>query len=255
VKACWAECLGDCSAKISAEHVVTAGTFTEAAIRVKGLPWCLNEFKTIGLESFVRNVLCRDHNSRLSPVDAAAIKLRDALCEIAALSETRKNMKPQVWPIQNFLVDGFGIERWCLKTLMALAFDGTLPIGDGGPPPGVPPPSLVEIAFGLRNFQPPRAGLHWMGSAGENVNVTEGVVISTFSNHDNRLAGARFWFWGLNLLLVLTNNGPAGPFSFTSIDGKRTVYPSTTYRPQRLNIGVHDMPSHILQFDWYAKTC
>jgi hypothetical protein len=213
----------------------------------------LDEFKTIGLESFVRKVLCDHHNSRLSPVDAAAIELRDALCEIAALSEARKKLKLQVWPVKTFSANGFGIERWCLKTLIALAFGGKVPIGNGDPRPGVPPPDLVEIAFGLRSFQPPRAGVYWMGSAGEEVSVTEGVVISTFSNHSNRLAGARFWFWGLNLLLVLTNDGPAGPFSFTSIDGTRTVHPSTTYRPQRLNIGVHDIPSHILQFDWTSK--
>jgi hypothetical protein len=255
VKPCWAQCLGDCSARISGEHVVTAGTFTETSIRVKGLPWCLDEFKTIRLESFVRKVLCEHHNSRLSPVDAAAIKLRDALCEIAALSEARKKLTPQVWPVKTFVADGYGIERWCLKTLIALAFGGKVTIGNGDARPGVPPPGLVEIAYGLRSFQPPRAGLYWMGSAGEEVNVTEGVVISTFSNPSKRLAGARFWFWDLNLLLVLDNDGPTGPFSFTSIDGSRTVHPSTTYRPQRLHIGVHDLPSHILQFDWPRKNC
>jgi hypothetical protein len=92
-----------------------------------------------------------------------------------------------------------------------------------------------------------------MGSAGEQVGVAEGVVISTFSNQSKRLAGARFRFWGLNLLLVLTRDGSAGGFSFTSIDGTRTVHPSTTYRPERLHIGVNDMPSHILQFDWLAE--
>ena len=250
---CWAECLGDCSSKISAEHVVTAGTFTDSSVRVKGLPWCLDKFKTVGLESFVRKVLCRQHNSLLSPVDDAAIGLRDALCGIAALSKERNRTKPQVWPVKSFVVDGFGVERWCLKTLMTLAFGGKVPIGEGDGRPGLPPSELVEIAFGFRNFQPGRAGLYWVGNAGEEVNVMEGAVISTFSNKDNRLGGARFWFWGLNLLLLLTTVGPPGPFSFTSADGKRTVYPGTIYHPQSLNIGVHRIPSHVLEFSWSAR--
>jgi hypothetical protein len=159
LKQCWAQCLGDCSEKISAEHVVTAGTFTETSVRVKGLPWCLDEFKTIGLESLVRNVLCTHHNSRLSAVDEAAIRLRDALCGIAALSEARKKLAPQAWSIETFTANGFGIERWCLKTLLTIAFGGKVPIGDGDARPGMPPQELVEIAFGLRSFQPPRAGL------------------------------------------------------------------------------------------------
>jgi hypothetical protein len=45
-----------------------------------------------------------------------------------------------------------------------------------------PASDLVEIAFGLRDFRVGRAGLCWIGGAGEEVNVMEGVVISTFSN-------------------------------------------------------------------------
>lgn len=35
---CWASCLGDCSDKISGEHVITAGIHLSETMKVKGLP-------------------------------------------------------------------------------------------------------------------------------------------------------------------------------------------------------------------------
>jgi hypothetical protein len=42
----------------------------------------------------------------------------------------------------------------------------------------------------------------------------------------------------------------AGPFSFTSLDGKQTIQTKTLYRPRRLHIYVHDRLSHFLEFVW-----
>jgi hypothetical protein len=246
---CWAACLGDCSDKISGEHIITDGVFLVDTVKVKGFSWCLDDFKTIGLASFVKNVLCTAHNSRLSEADVGAIQLRKALCDSASLSEVRKKMQPHNWPVERFSVNGFALERWCLKTLITIAFGGQAPIGNGDSLPGEPSRALVETAFGLKQFQPQRAGLHWIGDVGEVINVDEGVVVTTFSGQANRLEGARFWFWGLNLLLIL-NDGPAGPFSFTSLDGIETVQPTTRHHPRALNISVHDHLSHILEFVW-----
>lgn len=249
MRRCWASCLGDCSDKISGEHIITNGTFLTDTVKVKGLPWCVDEFKEIGLASLVKNVLCTDHNSRLSEADAGAIQLRKALCEVADLSELRKQMPPQDWPAKKFFVNGGALERWCLKTLITIAVDGKIPIGDGDSPGGEPPCDLVETAFGLRQFQPPRAGLYWMGQGGDEVTVIEGVVVTIFSDSVNRLAGARFWFWGLDLLLIITD-GPLGQFSFTSADGKQTIQPRTWYRPGAINFDVNGHRSHPLEFIW-----
>jgi len=247
MRRCWASCLGDCSDKISGEHIITNGAFLTDTAKVKGLPWCVDEFKEIGLPSLVKNVLCTDHNSRLSGADVGAIELRKALCDVADLSELRKRMPPQDWPLKKFFVNGFALERWCLKTLITIAFDGKIAIGDGDSLPGEPTRALVETAFGLRQFQPPRTGLYWMGDGGDEVKVSEGVVVTTFSNSANRLAGARFWFWGLELLLMICD-GPMGQFSFTSTDGKQTVHPKTWYRPGAINFDVNARRSHSLEF-------
>jgi hypothetical protein len=252
MRTCWAAWLGDCSDKISGEHLITNGAFLTDTVKVKGLPWCVDEFKTVGLASLVKNVLCTNHNSRLSEADAGAVQLRKALCDVADLSESRMRMPSQDWPLKKFTVSGFALERWCLKTLVTIAFGGKVPIGDGDSLPGAPPRALVETAFGLKQFQPPRTGLYWMGKGGDEINVSEGVVVTTFSNAANRLAGARFRFWGLELLLMVTD-GPPGQFSFTSADGKQTIHPKTCYRPGAINMSVHGRPSHVLQFVWQER--
>lgn len=245
---CWAADLGGCSDKMSGEHLITNGVFLADAVRVKGLPWC-PDFKTIGLASLVKKVLCVRHNSELSTADEGAIQLRNAILDTTALSEGRKLMAAgQSWPIERFRVNGFAIERWCLKTLITIAFGGPVPIGNAEAP-GKPSRELVETAFDLRKFQSPRKGLYWMGNPGDTISTTEGVVVTTFSDSAQRLAGARYWFWGVNLLLIL-NHGPTGPFSFTSTDGKQTIQPKTVYRPQNIHIEVHKRPSHVLEFVW-----
>lgn len=145
-------------------------------------------------------------------------------------------------------MDGFAVERWCLKTLITIAFGGQVPIGNAEFP-GKPSRELVETAFGIREFQAPRAGLYWIGKAGDTITPSEGVVVTTFTDNTQRLAGARFWFWGLNLLLV-PNDGPIGPFNFVSPDGKQKIAPNTVYRPRGLNIQVLNRPSHVMQFVW-----
>src|SRR5580658_11065746 len=102
MRTCWAACLGGCSDKISGEHIITEGVFDNDSITVKGLAWCRDEFKTIGIKNLVKKVLCTKHNSQLSEADNAAIRLRKALCDVTHLSEERKLMPPQDWPVKKF---------------------------------------------------------------------------------------------------------------------------------------------------------
>lgn len=253
-KECWAACLGDCSETISGEHIVSGGSFTDESVKVKGLPWCADEFKTIGLAGFVKNVLCRRHNSRLSPLDEGATQLRKAPCDIVDLSAERGKTGAQSWPLKTFCVNGLLLERWCLKTLIAIAIDGEIPIGDGDSGPGTVPRELVEIAFGSRRFEPPCAGLSWLGNPGEVINVAEGVVVATFSNPAKRISGARFVFWGLGLLLMLTNDLAPGGFVFNPMGGGQVLTPTVIRRPQRLGVAVRGVPSHELKFEWPPGT-
>ena len=51
--------MGGCSSKQSGEHYVTKGLFEGDSLKVKGLPWCKFEEKTIGLGSATANILCK----------------------------------------------------------------------------------------------------------------------------------------------------------------------------------------------------
>lgn len=163
---CWASCLGGCSDTISGEHILTNGLFQETQIRVKGFSWCADDFKTIGLKSFTKNVLCVKHNSMLSETDKCAIALRDAIFDVVELTATREKRQPQKWPFEEFHVSGPLLERWFLKTLITLAVDHSAPIGRASFRAGEPARSLVKVAFGTKIFKP-RAGLYWVGNVGE----------------------------------------------------------------------------------------
>jgi hypothetical protein len=246
---CWAACLGDCSDKLSREHVITEGVFLSDDIKVKGLPWCRDDFKVIGLPNLVRKNLCVSHNSRLSELDNAAIDLRKAICSALDLSNSRTVLPPANWKIETFSVDGPRLERWFLKTLLSDAFGGEHLIGSESTQPGEPPPNLVKAAFGLARYGHQRAGLYWMGVPGQ-FETYEGVTFTTFLGKTHRLEGARFWFWGLEFVLALDEEGPIGRFSFTNRVTGETIEPTTTYRPRRLGMSVQSKESHVIEFKW-----
>jgi hypothetical protein len=88
-------------------------------IEFSGLPWKKpGELATYGINNLVSNILCRRHNSALSPLDAAAGRTFRILQEICEdISPTNKSLsRKERW----FLVSGEAIELWGLKTLFGL---------------------------------------------------------------------------------------------------------------------------------------
>ena len=119
---CYLEQHGVCSAKLSREHYVSATVLKAIApnrdITIGGLAWQEpNTLQGVGLGSLQSKVLCSDHNSLLSPLDAAAGHLVETI--IAADKE------PQNIP-QETGFDGLLIERWFLKTLISSSEAGAL---------------------------------------------------------------------------------------------------------------------------------
>jgi hypothetical protein len=112
--------------------------------------------KEIGLASAVKNVLCTEHNSRLSPVDEAVIQVFGALRQAVQLSNIRGSLPLRRWRTVKFQVDGVNLERWCLKTLITLSIGGSFPVGPHSKDAETPNEDLVRACFGLNSFQPPR---------------------------------------------------------------------------------------------------
>lgn len=245
---CWAAPLGDCSDKLSREHIVSDSVFESATVKVKGLAWCLDEWKEISLKNLVRKTLCESHNSRLSETDNAAMSLRKMLCDSGDLSTARVTAATTDWDIRRFDVDGRKVEQWFLKTLMSLAFGGTLFVGDSTES-GIPTLALVKAAFGFQNLGNNRAGLYLLGGSGFEIAVQEGVVINTFTGNSGRLEGARFWFWGMRFLLQLNEDGSQPPWTFTTKSGE-VQRENTLYHPGRIGMAVNGVESHVFNFKW-----
>src|ERR1700733_9124119 len=194
---CWAKSLGDCSDKMSGEHLVTAGIFTTDTVMVQGFPWCIDSPKEVGLNSLVRNVLCKDHNSRLSPLDEAVIGLFQALRDCMRLSNVRCALPPRRWTRTNFDVDGRKLERWCLKTLITLSIGGPMPLGPKSKNPSTPHEDLVALCYNRLQLTPP-AGLYVSYEPGDNVTLEDRVMIIPINRDDNYLVGARFSLSGFH---------------------------------------------------------
>src|SRR5258708_6136768 len=174
-RGCWAKSLGGCDKKITGEHLVSKCLFDDDAINVQGFPWCLETPKTVGLSSLVGNILCKSHNSALSGLDSTALETFNAFRESVRLSDARRTINAEYLTVKRFVIDGALLERWFLKTLINLSVGGKWVIGNGDV--GMPSNDLVEIAFGMRQFEH-GAGLYILGRSGEQVDSMDRVALT-----------------------------------------------------------------------------
>lgn len=198
---CWAASLGDCGGKISGEHYVSGCLFPSGKVVITGFPWCRGQSMTIGLPSFTRNLLCRQHNSRLSDLDSAMLNVFNTLRESGRLNDLRSGLPQGSWDIKQFELSSTLMERWLLKTLINLSFGKGLRYGDTEGARGVPPKQLVEIAFGLGGFEE-LAGMYIAICPGERITMLESVSITTFTQGD-ALICTEFSICGFRFVLSL----------------------------------------------------
>src|SRR2546426_3801833 len=140
---CWARSIGDCSEKLSGEHLVSKALFSES-VTVRGFDWCKDRPKTIGINSLAAKVLCVRHNSALSELDAAALKVWNALKELADVQEgiaLAARLRIPVGPPRplRLRVSGSRLERWAFKTTVNHVAAGAR---DAFPDGWEPPPDL-----------------------------------------------------------------------------------------------------------------
>jgi len=207
---CWAHSLGNCSKKISREHVVSGGLFVTDLIDVQGFPWCKDERKRISVASLTSKILCEKHNNLLSDLDNEASKVFDNFREMRRTANMRENRRPRPWRVVRYEVDGLLIERWFLKTLINFSSYSDLPVGSKSADQGFPTPELTEIAFGIRSF-PGKAGLYLVGQQGQQINSVDNVTFTPLLNNGAYVAGGLFSFRGFTYLLFLLPQGPPDP--------------------------------------------
>lgn len=221
---CWAASLGNCDQKISREHLVSQCLFDNDQIVVQGFRWCPTP-KAISLSGLVSKILCKKHNSDLSDLDSAALHAFNVFREGIRLNKAREKIKrPSVWHVKAFCIDGPRLERWFLKTLINVSYRGDIPIGTGNHPPGTPSSTLVEIAFGQRQFDN-GGGLYVAGKSGEQVDSMDRVNCTTMTDGRKLVAG-RFNFRGYRFLLNLLSE------RFKTLDDSDLLYRDVTINCQ-----------------------
>lgn len=203
---CWAACLGDCSEKISREHIVSKALFLGEQVSVQGFAWC-PEAKTIGLSNLTAKILCSKHNSDLSELDSTGANAFEAMREMMRLSNVRAKLKPRNWTVQRYKVDGPRLERWFLKTLINLAFQGEHFVGLDSTEAGRPSKSLVEICFGLAGFEG-HTGLYNVVHVGQQIQSDDTVKFAPLVKEQKCVTGGLFSFRGFRYLLFLEDGSP-----------------------------------------------
>jgi hypothetical protein len=109
--------------------MVSQGLFANDSIEVYGLPWLHGEKKVVGLSSLTAKILCKKHNYDLSDVDEGGIKAFETFREMRRLGNVRGKLDPRLLPVAKYQLNGILSERWFIKTLINLAFNGEYPVG------------------------------------------------------------------------------------------------------------------------------
>jgi len=145
---CWARSFSECSDQMSGEHLVSKALFP-AGVTVRGFSWCKGEAKTVGVNALTAKVLCMEHNSMLSSLDAAA---KDAWCVLRHIAELNADHRRLVAAgishrsaKVRFRLDGWKLERWAFKTTVNMVASGNRPGFPGGWEPNA---ALVRHIFG-----------------------------------------------------------------------------------------------------------
>jgi hypothetical protein len=249
---CWAAVLGGCEGGISREHIISESLFSGTTIGVRGMPWCREGHKFIGKAGYTANILCRKHNSDLSPVDDAGTNAFATLRLMATIYSNRSGMLEYgLWcgrfEVIKQRIDGRGLERWLLKTLinMELAGKEGLPIGPNATAWGVDP-DLVQVAFGTRLFQG-RAGLYFAVFDNEMIDMHERVQYTSWirdAENSTFVGAGAFSFFGFRFFFCLE---PGGFPNSLAIGGREL---KLLYHIDTINVDLNNKPSQQVHFTW-----
>jgi len=251
---CWASAIGDCHPEQSREHLVSAGLRGDGSIDVVGFPWCRHEPKRVGVASLTAKILCRKHNSALSPLDDAAKKAFAALADATELSNQRNLQRPRKWKVKRFEILGLPLERWFLKTAINLIVANPNDViwGLDGGPVGRPPKHLVRIVYGDSAFVEP-LGLYAAVDVGETMNLSDYVRFAPLLTDGNRIVAGMFTFRGVRFVLNLYPTILPRDLPLPGAGEVRWRSASLLYHVKRINVRVAERLSHYVQVLWHVE--
>jgi hypothetical protein len=113
---CFLHGFGTCSEKITKEHYISDTVLRafsgEGNFQIGGLAWQKEKMalQDIGISSLTSKILCKNHNSQLSPLDEEAGRFVRHVIAVDKCPESAPNA---------IEFDGEKIQRWMLKTIMS----------------------------------------------------------------------------------------------------------------------------------------
>lgn len=176
MKRCWASSLGNCDT-MSGEHV-----FSNAILKagcgctplVRGVQRIRNGEPTAGAEK--ANILCRHHNSMLSPLDEVA----------GGISAFQAKTSDENFTEAHY-IEGELLERWLLKTVINSAVAGWM-----GPRKWHPLPEVVSAIFG-RTSIPDGIGLYSVDGIDPSHKASGGVsAFPIFLDREQQFLGGAY---------------------------------------------------------------
>jgi hypothetical protein len=243
---CWARSEGPCKGGISGEHIVSESILAKR-VTVRGMHWC-GEPVTLPASVLVSNMLCRHHNSSLSPLDSEAGKVRKALAEAARLIEVRGQFQRHSWSPVRLSIRGDLLERWFIKTLINMAWSD-LPQRTWALGPGDPPEALVNWVYQGNALKGPM-GLYGAVDLGLQLRLNGPLMLgATLVFRDPYgLAGGFFDMLGLRWILWLSPE----PLPVAEIPLLQAGWDASTpvFHLRQYRFNLHDRLSHVLHFRW-----
>jgi len=158
---CWASSLGGCDGK-SGEHIFSDAIFKAGCscpTLVEGVKRVRDGQPTRGAEK--SNILCRHHNSSLSPLDAT-------IGQVATFQAKANDEQFN----ESLIIEGEMLERWLLKTVVNVSAAGWM-----GPIKWQPSPSIVRAIFGQAPV-PAQLGLYSVDGVDPNHRPSGGTSFS-----------------------------------------------------------------------------
>jgi hypothetical protein len=236
---CWANSLGNCSKKLSREHLITEKIFgPRSPIGVSNTKYRLSG--PINRRSLTTKVLCTTHNASLSIADDEALRLFSALRTIHSHSKDG-----QLEASEEYRFDSGLLERWLLKTLVNFvacdAFEWASPIRRGS---DVVDQRYVQVAFGFRRFTD-HAGTYLIERVENLNNWGEHFNVTPLTTEKGTVGGLVLRFCSLWFLLWTTAHVPIHPSVFKTehVNGFRLHK-----LPSSFTVSTGERQHHVLKF-------
>jgi hypothetical protein len=170
-------------------------------VEISGFAFLKGETRTIAGERLLAKMLCKHHNTALSPLDAAAGHFYKVLSAFNERGLMRAQGARKRGGIDMYEVDGPLVERWMLKTVINLMFDTDDEVEYGWRPPEM----WVRCAFGASVF-PVKCGFYLLEGEGVSrisQHSTISILPRTRSARDGTLIGGQFRLANLQFVLAM----------------------------------------------------